>query len=117
MGGMERRKLNSSAVDRSMPTNCPAAMVDMERDVPGKMAESDCHSPIQMAWPELISSTWMVLGSKREGHASTAHITMPPARRAMAITVRLLRLRSLHFFRSSAGIEVQMKARIVSDSG
>ena len=57
MVGIESRKLNSRAVGRSMPTIWPAAMVDMEREVPGKMAESDWQSPIQMACARLISST------------------------------------------------------------
>src|SRR6266700_1435443 len=113
MVGMESRKLNSSAVGLSMPTSCPAAMVDMDREVPGKMAESDWQTPIQMACAKLISSTWTVLGSKREAHTSTAHMITPPARRAMAITVMLLRFRSLHFFNKSAGTEVQINARMV----
>ena len=62
MVGMESRKLNSSAEGRSSPTIWPAAMVDMERDVPGKMAESDWQMPIQMAWPRLISSTCSGVG-------------------------------------------------------
>ena len=37
-------------------------MVDMERDVPGNIAESDWQMPIQMAWPRLISSTCMRIG-------------------------------------------------------
>src|SRR3954447_5812828 len=92
-------------------------MVDMEREVPGKIADSDCHSPIQIACPKLISSTCTVLGSNRDVQASTTHMMMPPASSAMAITVMLLRFLSLHFFNSSAGTEVQMNARIVSESG
>ncbi len=57
MVGIESRKLNSSAVGRSIPTSCPEAIVDIERDVPGKMADSDWHSPIQTACPKVISST------------------------------------------------------------
>ena len=63
MVGIESRKLNSSAAGPIEPTIWPAAMVDMERDVPGKIAESDWQMPIQMAWPRVISSTWVVLGS------------------------------------------------------
>ena len=63
MVGIESRKLNSSADGRSIPTNCPAAMVDMERDVPGKIAESVWQRPIQMACGRLISSTCVVLAS------------------------------------------------------
>jgi hypothetical protein len=63
MVGMESRKLNSSAEGRSRPTICADAMVDMERDVPGKMAESDWQMPIHVDWPRVISSTCVVLGS------------------------------------------------------
>ena len=57
MVGIDSRKLNSSAVGRSMPANCPAAIVDIDREVPGKIAESDWQSPIQIACPNVISST------------------------------------------------------------
>src|SRR5271169_7059555 len=109
MVGIESRKLNSSAVGRSIPTNCPAAMVDMDREVPGKMAESDWHSPIHTAWPSPISSTWTVCGSYRDDQASTTHMTMPPISKASAMTVMLLRFLSLHFFSNNAGTDVQRK--------
>ena len=38
---MERKKENSRALGRLMPAICPAAMVDMERLVPGKTADKD----------------------------------------------------------------------------
>src|SRR5579859_6244990 len=117
MVGMESRKLNSSAVGRSMPTSCPAAMVDIDREVPGKIADSAWHSPIQMDCPRFIDSVCVVYGSKRELHASTAHMMIPPASRAIAIAVRLPRFLSLHFFSASAGMEVQMNATMVSESG
>ena len=63
MVGMESRKLNSRAVGRSRPANWPLAIVDMEREVPGKMAERVWQRPIQMAWPSPISSTWRVVDS------------------------------------------------------
>src|SRR5437660_1423883 len=47
--GMERKKENSSAALRDMPVTCPAAMVDMEREVPGKTAEAIWQIPIQIA--------------------------------------------------------------------
>src|ERR1700693_6357323 len=62
MVGMERKKENSSAAARDIPTSCPAAMVDMEREVPGKTAERIWQAPIQMAWPAWMSSmvqVWM----------------------------------------------------------
>ena len=62
MVGMESRKLNSSAAGRDRPATWPDAMVDMEREVPGKTAERVWQSPIQMAWPRLMSST--LLGAR-----------------------------------------------------
>src|SRR5947207_13493544 len=47
--GMERKKENSSADARDIPAICPAAIVDMERDVPGNSADSIWHAPIQTA--------------------------------------------------------------------
>jgi hypothetical protein len=38
--GMEREKENSKAALLDMPANCPAAIVVIERDVPGNMADS-----------------------------------------------------------------------------
>src|SRR6266536_4606477 len=91
MVGMDRKNENSRAAARDIPAICPAAMVDMEREVPGKTAERIWHAPIQMAWPRLIASifqVWMrppvALGpflSARAFSASTAHITTPPIRR------------------------------------
>ena len=37
--GMERKKENSSAAERVNPAVCPAAIVDIDRDVPGKTAD------------------------------------------------------------------------------
>src|SRR5580698_1177183 len=74
-----------------MPTICPAAIVDMDREVPGKTAESTWHRPIQIACPSDICSTWLVCGSPRVLQESTAHITMPPISSDQAITVRLSR--------------------------
>src|SRR6516165_3759738 len=39
MVGMERKKENSRAEARDMPTSWPLAMVDMDREVQGKTAE------------------------------------------------------------------------------
>ena len=51
--GIDSRKLNSSADSRDMPEICPAAMVDMERLVPGKTAERIWQAPIQTACTEV----------------------------------------------------------------
>ena len=92
-------------------------MVDMEREVPGKMAESVWQRPIQMACGSDISSTWVVLATWRPLQASTIHITMPPMSSARAIAFRLPRFFSLHLCSSSAGAEVQAKAIRVSEMG
>src|SRR5262249_7624061 len=54
--GMETKNENSSAADRDMPATCPAAMVDIERLVPGKTAERIWHAPIQIACGMVVSS-------------------------------------------------------------
>ena len=46
---MERKKENSSAASRDIPATCPAAIVHIEREVPGKTAESTWTAPIQIA--------------------------------------------------------------------
>src|SRR5882672_1071068 len=61
MVGMERKKENSSAAVRDMPATCPAAMVDMERDVPGNTAEATWQIPIQIACVRETSSMRSVM--------------------------------------------------------
>ncbi len=39
-----------------MPANCPAAIVDMDREVPGNTAERIWHAPIHTACHALMSS-------------------------------------------------------------
>src|ERR1700760_3515907 len=117
MVGMETRKLNSSDAGRDMPTSCPAAMVDMERDVPGNTAESTWQSPIQTACHKDICSTWLVAGSPRELHTSMTHIRMPPISSESAITFRLSRCFPMDFVSRKEGIAVQKKAISVSVSG
>src|ERR1700747_2466535 len=60
MVGMERKSENSSAEARDIPASCPAAMVDIERDVPGNTADKIWHAPIQIDCPRLMSSTCQV---------------------------------------------------------
>ena len=57
MVGMESRNENSSAAARDMPAVWPAAIVAIERDVPGKTAERIWHAPIQIAWPSVACCT------------------------------------------------------------
>src|SRR5215831_6946825 len=47
--GIERKNENSSAAGRDMPAICPAAIVDIEREVPGKTADRIWQAPIQIA--------------------------------------------------------------------
>src|SRR5437870_2688815 len=54
--GMERKNENSSAADRDIPATCPAAMVDIDRDVPGKTAERIWQAPIQIECSKPICS-------------------------------------------------------------
>src|SRR5258707_747606 len=94
--GVERKKENSSAAVSDIPTNSPAAMVDIDRAVPGKTAERIWQAPIQRAWPPWMSSIFQVrMGepvapgpacSQGAFIASITHITMPPISSAAPIT-------------------------------
>src|SRR5579871_159306 len=58
--GMETKNENSSAEARDIPAICPAAIVDIEREVPGNTAENIWQNPIQIDWPRLMSSIFHV---------------------------------------------------------
>ena len=58
--GIERKNENSKAEARDIPASCPAAMVDIDREVPGNTAEKIWQAPIQTAWPRLIASIFQV---------------------------------------------------------
>src|SRR5437762_8109722 len=90
--GIDKKNENSSAAERDIPATCPAAMVDIEREVPGKTAERICAAPIQTACGSVIFSMCIVRG--RVKTASTIHMMIPPIRSAMAITQRFSRFRS-----------------------
>src|SRR5438045_3715467 len=115
MVGMERKKENSSAAGRDMPATCPAAMVAIERDVPGKTAERICTAPIQIACEIDMLSISVVVGWVN--NASTAHITAPPISSAPPITLKLSRFSPMILLRRYAGMAVTMKAIIVRDNG
>src|ERR1700731_3497176 len=51
MVGIDKKKENSSAEARDIPTSCPPAMVDMDRDVPGNTPEKIWQNPIHTDWP------------------------------------------------------------------
>src|SRR3954470_7503139 len=101
MVGMERKNENSRAAARDMPASCPAAMVAIEREVPGKTAERIWQAPIHTAWPNDMSSIFQVrmgfLGafgpdiSHTAFMPSTIHITIPPTRREAPMTYKLSR--------------------------
>src|SRR5438477_6595273 len=82
--GIDRKKENSSAPERVSPAISPAAIVDIERDVPGKTADAIWAKPIQAACGRVISS----MRSTREWRqsASTNHMMMPPINKAQAMT-------------------------------
>src|SRR5207237_4129274 len=84
--GIERKNENSSAAGRDMPATSPAAMVDIDREVPGKIAERICIAPIQTACGKLISSMCETRG--RVKTAYTIHIMMQPISYDTGITYR-----------------------------
>src|SRR6516225_4062943 len=86
--GMDRKNENSNAEARDIPASWPAAIVDIDREVPGNTAEKIWQAPIQMACPKLISSMCQVwisppvdpspAASAFAFLVSTNHMTMPP---------------------------------------
>ena len=117
-GKLDGRYATSDRIaGRLSPASCPPAMVDMERDVPGKTPENIWQKPIQRAWPRDICSTSVVPGSERELQASMIHMTMPPISRASAMTRRLSRFFPMVFASSHDGIAVTTKAMRVSEMG
>src|SRR6266481_9723902 len=99
---MDRKNENSNAEARDIPANCPAAIVDMEREVPGKTADRIWQAPIQIAWPPWMSSIFQVwMGdpgapgpacSQGDFMASMTRITIPPNNSDVPITYKLSRL-------------------------
>src|SRR6266852_9799346 len=127
MVGIERKKENSNAEARDIPAICPAAMVDMDRDVPGKTADKIWQAPIQTAWPRLIASIFQVWmrppeasdpsASERVFIASTIHITIPPTSREVPMMYKLSRCLPMTLVRRNAGIAVTTNATNVSPKG
>ncbi len=60
---MDRKNENSSAAGRDIPATCPAAIVDIERDVPGKTAEKIW----QRQSRSLVAGSFLPCGSARTG--------------------------------------------------
>src|SRR5205823_13899515 len=111
MVGIDRKDENSNADGRDMPAICAAAIVDMEREVPGNTADKIWAAPIQIAWNKFISSIRLTRG--RVHIASTIHITIPPMSKAIAITKRLSRFLPISLDNKKAGTAVTTKATIV----
>src|SRR5262249_23285649 len=99
--GMDTKNEKSSADERDMPAICPAAIVDMDREVPGKTADRIWHSPIHRACPSVMSSIfqvrideWGATGpafSDLDFAASTTHMIKPPTSSDEPMTARLSR--------------------------
>src|SRR6516165_2145161 len=102
--GIDKKNENSSAAGRDIPAICPAEMVDIEREVPGKTAERICAAPIQTACPKVISSMCIVFGFRH--NTSTTHITMPPIKSDHAMTCRSSRCSEITFFKRKLGSAV-----------
>src|SRR3954453_12977070 len=127
MVGIETKNEKSRDADRDIPANWPAAMVDMEREVPGKTAERIWHRPTQTAWPRLMSSIFQVrMGepcaagpafSHFDFAASTTHMMMPPMSKDDPITARLSRFFPTTLVNRKEGIAVTTNAMAVSPSG
>src|ERR1700688_3581876 len=101
MVGMERKK-TPGAAPRDIPAICPAVIVDIDREVPGKTPDNIWQAPIHIACPRLMLSirhVWMRLfapavspvASDFEFIQSTSHITTPPTTSAVPITYKLSR--------------------------
>src|ERR1019366_7135814 len=56
MVGIDRKNENSSAAARDIPASWPAAIVLIDRLVPGNTADKIWHAPIQIACQRVISS-------------------------------------------------------------
>src|SRR4051812_13438236 len=127
MVGMETKNEKSRDADRDIPASWPAAIVDIDREVPGKTAERIWHTPTQTAWLRLMSSIFHVrMGepgaagpafSHFDFSASTTHITMPPMSKDDPITARLSRFLPTTLVSRKEGIAVTTNAMAVSPSG
>jgi hypothetical protein len=54
--GIDKKNENSSADARDIPTTCPPAIVDIDREVPGNTADKIWHAPTHTACPKLMVS-------------------------------------------------------------
>src|ERR1700682_3734775 len=121
MVGMDRKKENSSAAERDIPEICPAAIVDMEREVPGNTAENIWQNPTQMACaretPSIRSVRYRPFAGGWPKRASTSHMMIPPINSEHPITHKLSRLAPILLRSSHAGPAVTTKATSTSIRG
>ena len=127
MVGMERKNENSSAESRDIPAIWPPAMVDMERDVPGKTPEKIWQKPIQAACARLMLSIFQVwmrpppadgpAASDLAFMASTIHITIPPISNDQPMIVTFSRCLPITLVRRNDGMAVMTNATITNPRG
>jgi len=100
-GGNGEQELNSRAEGRSRPANWPAAMVDMEREVPGKTAERSDRG--RSRWPAGGSSAQRGCGGLAAlDQASTIHMAMRQ-QEGNGDDIEAAQFFSLHLWRRRAG--------------
>src|SRR5580704_10962887 len=126
MVGIDRKNENSRAAARDIRATCPAAIVDIDRDVPGKTADNIWQAPIQMAWVKLMSSILQVFmrppppgpaASDFEFQASTSHITIPPTSSEVPMMYKLSKCLPMILVSRNAGMAVTTKATMVRPKG
>src|ERR1700690_2460364 len=123
MVGIDRKNENSSAEARDMPASWPPAMVDIDREVPGKTADRIWQAPIQMACGRLISSMCQIFMGVpgAEGPAcshfafdpSMIHMATPPINSDAPIICRLSRCLPITLVRRKEGMAVTTNATMV----
>src|SRR5258708_33221554 len=127
MVGMETKNENSRAEARDMPASCPPAIVDMERELPGRTAEKIWQKPIQIACGRLLSSifqVWMRLPlapgpavSDLALSASMSHITIPPISSDQPMIWIFSRCLPITLVSRKDGMAVTTNATVVRPSG
>src|SRR5580704_14137132 len=127
MVGIDTKKENSSADARDIPAICPAAMVDIERDVPGNTPEKIWQKPIHTACPRLMFSIFQVwirpppddgpAASDLAFIASTIHMTTPPISNDQPMMYRFSRCLPITLVSRNEGIAVTTKATVTNPRG
>src|ERR1700758_3061087 len=125
--GIDKKNENSNADALDIPANCPAAIVDIDRDVPGNTADKIWHAPIQIACGKLISSMCHVwirpsfasspAASALLFRASINHITIPPISSDAPITYGFSRCFPITFTSKNDGTAVTTNATATKLNG